>query len=127
MSIKMTYAQLNNESFLNAVRELGNQKLPVKVAYSVKKLIDSIHSARTKIASEYKSEIIEKFGKMGDDGSFDIEDTKKDEAKQAAISFGDKEIDLGREKLYLESLQTIDLTASQLSSLEPVVTEFSAG
>jgi hypothetical protein len=136
--ITMTYSQINNQQFLSAVSHLCNAKLPTKVAYQVKKIADEVMRARKTIANEYMETIVKPYSEKNPDGSIKFEtdsngvpdpsmimisDDKKKDFEIRVDGFGEKELKIDRDKIFLESLSNIDVSATMLSALEPIITE----
>ncbi len=137
---KMKYNQVNSQNFLQALSMLGGERLPTKIAYEVKKMTDSVLTARREIRESYMKDIVKKFALLDEkeevqfekdaNGKPDmtaiiIKDGEKDNFNKAVDEFGEREYSFKRQKLFMESLQTIEMTAAQLSALDPILTELS--
>lgn len=137
MSFSVKYKQITSPHFNVAFQTLSVQTLPVKVAYNIKKMADRLHQVRKQIGADYQKFIVEKFAKKNEDGSlahpkdkdgnemldqFEPDETKKEDMQREIESFGETEITIEREKLILEDLGTAELSAAELSALEPVFT-----
>lgn len=137
MNFTVKYKQITSPYFIDAMHFLTTQTFPVKVAYNIKKVADKLEAVKKKIALEYQNEIVEKFAKKNADGSlahpkdadgkeiteqFDLDETQKDAMKAAVEAFGDKTVDIDRYKITIEELGNVELTASHLSALDPILT-----
>jgi hypothetical protein len=131
--VQFKYSDLNSMQFINAISRLSGRPLPVKTAYNVKKWADAIMAARKKISEEFQAEVLTEFAEKGEDGAIRLKD-KHDlssytipEDAQAAYNeamekFGERLYKLDRRKIVLEELGNIEISASELTALEPVLT-----
>jgi hypothetical protein len=131
--IEISYEKLSNQSFLQAVQKLASMPLPIRGAYNIKKLCDSIHKARKEIGQEYMDKVVELFAKKDADGKPLTEEGQiqfKDETpeeKEAFIKcqeeFGKTLKSLSRDKLVvgLHIPHTIEVSASDIAVLDSVL------
>lgn len=131
--IELSYEKLSNQGFLNAIQKLAAYPLPIKGAYNVKKLCDSIHKARKEISQEYMDVIVGKFAKKDEQGEAITEDgqiafkdetpEEKDAFLKCQEEFGKKLKTISRDKLLvgLHIPDSIQLSASDLYTLESVL------
>ena len=136
----MTYKQITDPNFGQAMQFLTSQGMPIKVSYNIKKLTDAIQIARKQIGAEYHKEIVLEFAKKKEDGTiahpldadgkenkneFDIDEARKEELEKAQEAFGRKVYNINRDKIFLESLENMKISASLLGALDPILTEMS--
>lgn len=131
--IEMSYEQLSNQGFLQAVHGLAQQRLPIKGAYNVKKLADAIMRARKEIGQEYMEVVVEKFAQRDADGNkIELEGEiqfknetpeEKDAFLKTQEEFGKKIKKIDRHKLVLglHLSDNVELSASELSILSPLI------
>jgi hypothetical protein len=131
--VQMKYSDLNLNQFINALARLAGRPLPVKSAYNVKKWADLVMSARKKISEEYQNEILGQYAEKdekgaiklkepGNPGSYTIPSAELDAFNKATEEFGARTFKLERRKIILEELGNIEISASELTALEPIVT-----
>jgi hypothetical protein len=131
------YKEITSPHFNVAFQNLSVQALPVKVAYNIKKMADKLHEVRKQIALDYQKEIVEIFAKKNPDGTlahpkdkdgnelkdqFEPDETQKEAMAKAVDNFGEKTVSIDRQKLILEDLGAVQLSAAELSAVEPLFT-----
>jgi hypothetical protein len=127
--IQMTYDQLMAEQFTNAIRKIANMNLHPRQAYAVKKIGDKLNLQRQKIVEEYRKDVTETFAKRDEQGGiafnpmggFEVADESKEQFAKAQAEFGKRIFTLDRERLVLEQLGDIKLSAVDLTFLEPII------
>lgn len=125
--IKTTYSKVTSPRLTTAVQKLVGLSLPTKLAYSVKKMVDAIQTARKTISSEFEK-IVQEYAQKDDKGAlvrpkddptgFEIPDDKMEAFTKAQKDFGDREIVIPRHKFSLEAFMHVNVSAADLSALD---------
>ncbi len=129
--IKLKTSEFMGFSFSQSIQKLSSHAFPVKTAYAVKKIVDSLQRQRNAISDDYL-EIVKKYATKNPDGSihrpkaedpngFDIPPELLDAYKAEEREFGEREFTLDRPQLCLSDLEGLSLSAAELSQLEPLI------
>jgi hypothetical protein len=111
--------------FQQACQKLMNTPTSGENRYTLRKMLKPIKDAQKKIRKEYAEDIMNKFGKKGEDGkvdpeTFQPEESKVEEFKAAQEEFGKRIIEIKRKKLTYKELADASLTANEEEALLPV-------
>lgn len=125
---EMKYSQMAG-GFSPTLQKLARLPLPVKTAYAVKKIADAIHSEQKRMREAFNKEILEPLAKKNEKGELikdetgdvQIDDAKKEEFEAAQKAFGERSFRIDRYKLKLDLFESINLSASELSALDPII------
>jgi hypothetical protein len=135
--IEMTYAQLNNQGFDQAIQRLMMLPLSMKAAGLVKELCEDVLLARDKTGKEFFQEVVAPRTKKDESGKIVLNDKGKPEISPEMAAeidtimaeWAPKTVKLDREKLYFHMLGDFTLSAVDLSLfreyLDPVLTGLS--
>lgn len=128
--IKMSYHEISNFGFTQAVQKLAGTPMNTRLAYAIKKIVDELNRGRKKVSTEYQAEIVAKYAKKDAEGkiihpeghpeAFDIDETHKEAFTKDQEAFGIREYEINRAKLTLADLDNVKLSAQDLSMLEPL-------
>jgi DNA-binding protein H-NS len=131
--IQLTYKQAMEFEFVRTMRKLATTPMQTHTAYSIKKITDALMSARKKVASEWETDILAIYAKKDEKGEvirskedperFEILEDKLSEFKAKQEEFGNRVITIERAKLTLSDLASVQLSAAELTALEPLYTE----
>jgi rubrerythrin len=128
--IKLSYEQLHNFEFIRAIQKLSQTPMNVKVAYNIKKLTDRLQSALNQAKKEYK-DMLETHAQKDEKGEFLRPENDPtgfvpilpEEFAKAQREFSAKEAVIDRPKLMVHDLVDVKLSASELSTLDPLLTD----
>jgi nucleoside-triphosphatase THEP1 len=130
MSFKIKHGQLSAMNFQMAISKLGQAPLPAKSAYHVKRLIDGLSNASNRVRDLYRQDICKVHGIDDGKGGFVPDDehgfkfaegADKDAVVKAIQDFGNREIEVDKYKLTLGDLEKVEISAAELSHLDPVI------
>jgi hypothetical protein len=118
------------------MQKLTSIPFPVKVGYSIKKITDDLTRQRKVMADEYNAEIVEAHAKRdekneivrpekGSPGDFIPADPQK--LAEAVEAFGDRSFEIKRNKIRLSELGDVQLSVSELTVLEPLISDVELG
>jgi len=131
MSFKMTYEQVSSNQFIQSVQRLAGAPFNPQVAFKIKKLVDELNRNRALIHDAYKADIQDVYGLkdaegkivMADQGQgFEIIPEKMEAFQVAQEGFGKREFTVNRDKLFLQELGNFQMSAADMSTLEPIMT-----
>lgn len=129
--IKSTYSRLMSFPFSQSFQKLTNASFPAPVAYAIKKLDDEMHKVRAKATQEYR-DFVHFYAEKDENGeirhpdpenlnSFDVHPDKMEEYRKAEQKFGGTEFEIKRPKLHLDALGSVQLAATDLIALDPII------
>lgn len=126
--MKFTYGQVSNNGFVSAIQRLSAAQLPVKTAYTLKRVIDKLESKKKDIGKEWiallglHAEVENGVAKLGDDGKF-IFKTPESEAAltKAEEAFSATEFTLDIAPMHHSQLDGMRFSARDISTLECLV------
>lgn len=132
--IKVTYSEVTNTAFTQAVQRLANTPMNLRMAYSFKKIADAAIKLKKQIAKEYETDLLNKYAKKDEHGKlvvaeshegFVVDDANKEAFNKAEKEFGERTASLGREKISLAFLDGygLKLTPADLKALECIFTD----
>ena len=119
--MKLQYKHIFDENFLNTLKYLSNEKLPVKLAVSIAKIIQTITQEQT-IVFPVRDQLLKEYGVSGVSGGLPIlEDSNKLEEFSGKIGeLMSSEFDLPvADKLVLPD--NIEITSTQILTLEAIL------
>lgn len=125
--IEMTYGQLSSMGFKQTMQKLVNTPMPIKVAYQVKKLADAMNACASKIHEEYNKDILSQVAQKDAKGEIQVDkqgpvvkDEDREQLEKLEAEFSKRVVKIDRAKLSLSDL-TLQLSAGELTSLEPIL------
>lgn len=127
----LTYSQLLAGQFKAAMQKLNNNtKLPRKTTYNLSRTT-VVLERKLKEVNEELDALRTKFCKKDDAGNYMLTEDKKDfifnegvtsgDAKAAFAAFGEEVATIERNKFTLEELDGAELSAAELTTLEPLI------
>jgi hypothetical protein len=132
--IKLSYREMNNYEFVNALRSLAEHRgFDTKTAYNIGKIKAAFDRGVEKGRETYAA-ILKKFADLNEDGSlklanpndprsFNIAEEKKGDFKKASEEFMGSDYEIPRFKISVSKLEGAGLSPSDLIALEPILTD----
>lgn len=121
----------NSQTFAQAMGKLMNIPLDQKTAYRLKRIRDGITSKIDTIRKEFREEVIEKYGKRGEDGklvsnpmnpdAFEPDETKFQEFLDADKAFAEKTFKLDWYQIPGFRFDGQLFTANEMGALEGII------
>ncbi len=120
--IELTYAELQNQAFIGAIRKLVNTELPLQLGYKLSRIKDKLES-ESKLAQKAWAEIMEKRIEWNQDESGKKTTPKDKEAADKLLAeWMNVKFDFGKwTKIYVQDLHTAKLTPLELEALKPIL------
>lgn len=126
--IKLKYFQLGSVNFDNAVKKLMAAPLPIRAAYNVKKMVDKLEIARKKIGDEFHA-VQEELNKLTESQPEGLDEEAKmkwsqedhERRQKAQVSWGEKEIEIDRNRLEVADFAVVKFTVTDMIALEPIM------
>lgn len=113
--IKLTIGKL--KSIEESLGQLVNEKLPIKIAYRVSKLLPILQK-EFKEAEDFRLKLINKYGTEGEDGNISVNPENMEQFITELNELYSEEISFEFEPISVEALpDDISLTALQLANL----------
>lgn len=133
MEVKIAYEQVGGFEFAQVIQKIAAVPTTTAAANHIRRVINEIEAARKQISAEYKTEIMEKYGKRneagelarpeGDTQGFDPDETKMDEFIEAQKEFGKRTATIKWRPLTPKTLNDVKLSAKELNLLGPLFSE----
>lgn len=132
--IKLTYRDMNNYAFVNAVNNLAEHRgFDTKTAYNIGK-IKAFIDRGTRQGRELFTENLKKYADLNEDGSikyadpndprsFNIPKEKEADFRRTNEEFLDSYYEIPRFKISVSKLEGAGLSPSDLIALEPILTD----
>lgn len=123
MSFKLKYSDVSHFEFQKAFQKLMNSPTDGKTSYTISKIASEIDKCRAQIRDEFTKEIVEKFAKREEDGTYNKdtwvpEESKLEEFQTAQEEFGKREFTVLRKPLTAYDVRDTKLTPTELISLK---------
>lgn len=123
----MKYSQMTG-GFAPSLQKLVRMPLPTKTAYAIKKITDAVTVEQKKMRKSF-NELYEQYAKKDEKGALQkdehgdviVDEAKMEEFQKAQETFGEKEFVIHREKLSLALFSDINISAAELSALDPIL------
>lgn len=131
--IKMTYKQIGSFEFSQAIAKIEHTPTSAQKAAHIRHISKFVKAGKDKIHDEYKTNIMDKFGKKGEDGKtitaedrpggFEMDDSQTEEFNKAFKEFEAREIEVDWRPLTPDTLSDIKLSAREIELLGPLFSE----
>ncbi len=125
--VKLKYSDISNYQFSQAIQKIAATPLHGNAKSVVHKTVKALQFARDKLSKQYAAEIIEVFGKRGEDGKlvrpegepngFEPDESKEKEFMDAQEAFGKNVTELNCKPFTDESLDKMAISAQDLAAL----------
>lgn len=103
-TVTIKYKLFGGMELDNVLKKIANIQMPLQRASVVRDILKGIQAARDLMSEDYKANVLGKFAKKKEDGSFErpqedphgfiIADENAEEARKANEGFGDNEVDI---------------------------------
>lgn len=131
--IKVTHAQLSNQTLQMTMQKLTHTPMNSKTAYRIKKFSDEIEKSLKTMYASFKSDIGKEYGELDEKGNLKPDQNNYgfkmkegcDEKKleEAVHKFNEISVTIDRWKLNLSDLAEVKMSASELSAIDPFIEE----
>lgn len=118
---EFTYADIRNRDFMEGFLKVVNHEMTdFKKAYNLSRL-DKVVKQTSSEAQDVFEKLVKGYGKIHDNGTFEIPDEKLAAWKKAQTEFLGQKVKVERHKIRVDDLNGVPLTPSQISALEPFI------
>ena len=127
--IEIRYADINDTKFISTLKKIGDQPLPVKTAFTVKRILDKI-GEELKVASKEYRQILQDNAELEEDGTvkkyedlmqgFKIKEECRDKFMTDFSTWLNKSFQVDQMKLTIEQLGEAELSAGDLNVAEAI-------
>lgn len=129
--MKLSYRTINDNMFMQALRSLGGQRMPSKVAYDIAKICRAVEKTVAEAKPQFRKimeQVAERDEKGGfipaDDGNgIKIKEDKWEEYEKLMAEFLSREIEVDWRPIYIGHLEHTNLAPQEIEALTPILTE----
>lgn len=132
-AIMLSYKTIGGFEFSQLMAKLNNTNTDNRKASHIYQVAKRVKAGSQKITDEYKTEIMEKFGKKGADGKvvsdqnanggFQMDEAVGEDFNKAFKEFEDRQIEVDWRPLTPDVLSDVKLSANEIGLLGPLYTE----
>lgn len=131
--MKMTFKQVGSFEFSQAMAKIENTPTSTKNAGHIHQIVKRVKAGKDRIHEEYKTDIMEKFAKKGEDGKalvsehqpggFELTEGQEEAFNEAFKEFEAREVEVDWKPLTTTTLDDVRLSARELELLGPLVVD----
>lgn len=99
---------------IDSLKILMNCKLPAKASYRLVLFTKEVESVLSSF-NETRTNLLEKYGKRKEDGTYDIKDSKKFQKEMTEVL--EEEVDIKNPEITIDMIERVEIEPSVLSNL----------
>lgn len=119
--MELTWAQIRNPGFQQAIAKLMNADLPFKTAYHVGRIGDRVRTEMNS-SQEWFVKLVKKYADVNEaDGTFKVKDENLDKWLEEIKTFEATKFNVEKSKVLIAQLESVRLTPNEIIALEPIL------